>query len=128
MLILSQVLLLPDFSATSAYYGSQSAQDQRGIIEPCLPREASESQTLLPECEEPTFTLSTEFYGTVFGRLFWVVFPWVIQVIILHRTQPVSVILLGQRRQFAILTVVVAPVKMMLPECSVIGVLKEHSI
>lgn len=62
-----QLLLLPDFSVTSAYYASQSAQDQRTIIEPCLPRQASMRQTLLPECEEPTFTLSTEFHGTVFG-------------------------------------------------------------
>ena len=62
-----QLLLLPDFSAISAYYASQSAQDQRTIIEPCLPRQAPTSPILLPECEEPTFTLSTEFYGSVFG-------------------------------------------------------------
>lgn len=62
-----QLLLLPDFSATSTYYASQSAQDQQTIIEPCLPRQASANPILLPECEEPTFTLSTEFYGSVFG-------------------------------------------------------------
>ena len=65
-----QVLLLPDFSAISAYYDSQSAQDQSSIIEPCLPRQASESQILLPECEEPTFTLSTEFYESVFREYY----------------------------------------------------------
>ena len=41
--------------------------------------------------------------------------------------QPVSVILLDQRHRFAIFTAVVAPVKIMLLECSVIDVLKEHS-
>ena len=65
-----QLLLLPDFSAISAYYASQSAQDQQTIIEPCLPRQARTNPILLPECEEPTFTLSTEFYGSVFGIVY----------------------------------------------------------
>ena len=66
--LLLQLLLLPDFSVptVSTFYSSQSPQNQRDIIEPCLPREATNSPSSV--CQGVSFTLSTEFFGQVFGR------------------------------------------------------------
>lgn len=66
--LLLQLLLLPDFSVptVSTFYSSQNPQNQRDIIEPCLPREATNSSSSV--CQDVSFTLSTEFFGQVFGR------------------------------------------------------------
>lgn len=58
----SQVVILPDVRSTSTYYASQTAQFQQDIIEPCLPRQLSNNPPRL-ECQEVSFTLSTEFYS-----------------------------------------------------------------
>ena len=61
-----QTVLLPAFSEISAYYEAQSSQDQVDIIEPCLPRAIPTD--LNPICEQPSFALSTEFFGEVFRK------------------------------------------------------------
>ena len=61
-----QVVLLPAFSEISAYYQARPTQDQVAIIEPCLPRAIPTE--LDPVCEEPSFSLSTEFFDQVFRK------------------------------------------------------------
>lgn len=64
----TQLLLLPDFSETSAYYASRVEANPADIslIEPCLPR--STGTTTDPPCDDIIFALSVEFYGQVYGK------------------------------------------------------------
>ncbi len=54
---------MPDFSETSAYYQSRSPVEQADIIEACLPRSPFASNR--DECEEPSFSLSLEFFNEI---------------------------------------------------------------
>ena len=62
-IVMFKVVLFPDVTVTSAYYASITGQPMQQLVDSCLPRSAATNAVGRIECEDLTFTLSTEFQG-----------------------------------------------------------------